>query len=198
MKPHEADWLALADAGMLQRVYFLHLDWPGGAVRVHSYIGDIDVGGHTWRGVGLLGTIESNGAAQVGQKPVITFKLSRVPGDAAGFMTPAGAQGRAASLYVGAKDPHRDDLTLIGGIHPEFTGRIAGVQMAFADVDATGVRRFDYSIDVDVGRSPRLPHTFYHSDADQRRRTATDARGADTAFRHLASAASEPLVWTPT
>lgn len=198
MKPHEPEWLDLADAGLLQKVYFLYLDWPGGAVRAHSYIGSVEIDGEVWGGFGLLGSIESNGAAKVSQKPVLTFRLSQVPGAAATHMTPDGAQGRAAALYVGVKDPNRDDLKLVGGIHPEFIGRIGRITMDFSEVGEDAVRRFNYSVEVEIGRSPRVPLTFYHSDADQRRRTADDPRGPDTAFRHLASAATEPAVWTPT
>ena len=194
MKPHEPEWLDLADNGLLQKVYFLYLDWPSGPLYLHSYVGDITIDGNVWKGVGVFGTMSSNGAAQVSQKPVITMKLSDVPDRAAGFVTPDGARGREAELYVGAKDPSRDDLTLIGGLQVEFFGRIGGVVASFNEVADDGTRPFDYSVDIEVGRSPRMPLTFYHSDADQRRRTG----GADTALRHLAATFAEPEVWTPT
>lgn len=198
MKPHDPVWLPLADAGLLQKVYFLYLDWPSGPVRVHSYVGDIEVDGHLWKGVGILGDIESNGAARVSQKPVITLKLSDVPDRAADHMTVEGASGREARLYVGAKDPYHDDLRLIGGIHREFGGEIGAVLMEFQEIDDSGTRRFSYSVEVEFGRSPRQPLTYFHSDADQRRITADSPLGPDTGFRHLASNFAEPVVWTPT
>ena len=174
------------------------MDWPGTEVRFHSYIGDITVDGHLWRGVGVLGAVESNGAAGVAQRPVITLKLVSLPESAAEYMVPAGVRGRRAELFVGAKDPARDDLSLIGGIYPEFGGSIGAVKMQWQEPDESGVRRFDYSVEVAVGRSPRLPLTYYDTHADRLRRTADDLRGPDTAFRHLAANAATSLVWTPT
>lgn len=198
MKPHEPEWLELADAGMLQKVYFLYIDWPTGPVHLHSYIGDIEIDGQVWNGVGVIGAIEGNGAAKVSQKPVLTFKLSDVPDRAAGFMTATGARGRELELHVGVKNPARESLELVGGIKPEFYGRTDRVDMNFQEVDQQGVRRFDYIIEASIGRSPRLPLTYYHSDSDQRRRTADDPRGPDLSFRYIAAAFSEPTVWTPT
>lgn len=197
MRPHYPEWLELADAGLLQKVWFVHLDWPGGAVRVHSYIGDIEVNGEIWSGVGVIGTAESNGAETIAQKPIVTLKLSRLPESIAGDMDPEGAQGANADIYVGVKNPDYDDLRLIRGVVPEIIGRIGQVRMSFKDANEFGERVFDYTLDIEVGRSPRMPLTHFHSDADQRRITANHPGGPDTIFRHAAAAESSPPVWTP-
>lgn len=65
----DASMLAALSADVTHPVALVWLDWPGGAVRMHSHVGEIVWGGEVWRGVGSLGGIslpeEAGGLASV-------------------------------------------------------------------------------------------------------------------------------------
>lgn len=198
MKPHHPDWITLAEEGRFEEIYFLYIDWPTGPVYLHSYLGTIQHAGQEWNGVGIIGEIESNGASTITQKPVLTLRLSRLPEEALGLITPDDATGRDAVLRVGAKDPDTAEPVLVAD-HTElsFSGRIGSIDMDFSEGSVPGEILFDYIISIEYGKSPRLPILHRHSDADQRRRTAADPLGACTGFRFLAVNFAKTTIWTP-
>lgn len=49
------DMIAALAAGGYHTAVLVYVDWPGGAVRVHSGIGTLDWDGHDWIGIGVHG-----------------------------------------------------------------------------------------------------------------------------------------------
>ena len=66
-------------AGQVVRCAILvHFDFTSNPMRIWSGFGDIEAGGHTWTGIGQLGSISGMEAAIGGIAPVTTFTLSGV------------------------------------------------------------------------------------------------------------------------
>ena len=98
-------------APVVEPVYFLEMNFDGGAVRVHTQLGTIAWGGHDWSGVGSFGgvsTVEENSDLS---RRTMTYTLSGIPGDMVSVVLGENYQGRTANLYIGFLD--RDTGVLV-------------------------------------------------------------------------------------
>ena len=175
----DASMLAALSADVIHPVALVWLDWPGGAVRVHSNLGDILWAGEVWRGVGNLGGIslpeESGGLASVEATLQLVGATEEVfervedpiknhPGRILmGVTTERGGNvliGQPTGLFVGAMDSSRAVVTGADG-------------------------ELEHGIEVTVGSGPgaRSIASIYHS-PEERARVAP----GDTAGRHVINA----------
>lgn len=82
-------------------VVFIYLDWPDAPFRIHTAVGEIEWGGHTWKGVGNLADI-SVPPEQYGMAvSEVELGLAGVPADLDGYADD-NIRNRLAEIYVGA------------------------------------------------------------------------------------------------
>jgi hypothetical protein len=170
--------LAALSAPVFFPVLFVYIDWPGGAVRVHSGVGSITWGGHTWLGVGAAGEIETQGEALSPASARSRLTLYG-PFDALLAQSAVQARQRAGAIYLGTVT-QRGGNVLTGLPFPVFEGFVDGLR--FSARDQGGDIRFGLQVDLLSGPSLRANAAIFHSAADQQA-----AFPGDTAGRHLIS-----------
>ena len=169
-------------------VVLLHVDWPGGAVRVHSGLGTLVWGGHEWTGVGVAGSLtlpdESAGLAALPGE----MRLGGDPAaiDAVHDVDPSGV---AVDVWFGAVT-ERAGATLVGAPFSIFTGYVDGMGDETV-ADGAGVARAVIA-GLASGPSQRAGGAAHHSYEDQ-----IAAFPGDTAGRWLKGDVSRTVVEVP-
>lgn len=157
-------------------VVLVYLDWPGGAVRVHSGVGNITWASATWQGVGGVGRIDMPGegiAGTAGRASMTIF------GPADVLLTQADAQirNRPGVVYMGAVTAPAGNV-LVGAPIEMFSGYMDALR--FTVTGEGDVIQHGLQLDLGTGPSMRQMAAILHSDEDQRLRFP-----GDTAGRHL-------------
>ena len=98
------DTLAAATSPAIHPVLFVRLEFDGGDVNLHSEIGDIDFGGNTYTGVGVLGGITPADEVSDLSHSQIALTLSGLPLSIVSILFNEQYQGRAATVYLGYLD----------------------------------------------------------------------------------------------
>lgn len=146
---------AAAQADTIAPVLFLDLGFDSGAVRVHSWLGNITWGGNTYTGVGMLGqvnTIEED--SELARTP-LSLTLSGIPTSMISVLLNDHYQGRTATLYLGYLGT--DTLQLVDDPFILYRGRMdtpeidqgetltitLSVESRFAAWDRPQVRRYN-------------------------------------------------------
>jgi len=182
-----ADTLA-AMAAPFHSVVLAYVDWPTGAVRLHSGAGDLSFDGQTWTGAaGLEAAIslpgEGQGIAMIEGSLVVTGDDTQID---AVYAQAEAAAGRAVQVYFGAVT-EQGGTTLIGDPFEVFTGRVGEPSDEVVWQGETQARPL--TISVETGPTQRARGAAVHTDADQKRRDATD-----TGFRWTRSAVANAIV----
>jgi hypothetical protein len=153
-----------AAASTIAPVLFLDLGFDSGTVRVHSWLGDITWGGHTYTGVGQLGTVGTVDEDSELSRTPITLTLSGIPTSLVSAVLNEYYQGRTATLYLGylntttlalVDDPfvayrgRMDEPNVVQGEHLTVT---VSVESRFAAWDRPLVRRYN-----DADQQSRYP-----------------------------------------
>ena len=158
-------------------VAMVYLDWPGGAVRWHSNVGDISWDSQTWTGVGAFGEInvpaEVPGlvAAEAG------LRLYGVPSTIYDYLDDP-IRNRAATIYVGATTV-RGGTTLVADPVEIFSGYMDAMSMTEAHREDSGEITLERSVLLTIGSGPgaRTSGRVSHSAEDQAKRYPTDTAG---------------------
>lgn len=135
------------------------LDFSSGYVSVHSAVGSITWGVHTYVGIGTLGEIEEIEESSELQAYGVRLKLRGIPNNVISIALNESYQGRDAKIWVGALSA---DYALITDPVLVFSGRMDNMQIQLgpesAEVMLTAENRL---IDWDRPRVRR------YNDADQ-------------------------------
>jgi hypothetical protein len=157
-------------------ILLVHLDWPGGAVRVHSGVGSITWGGFTWGGVGAAGRIETPGEGISGTAGRATLTLFGAPAD---LLTQADAQirNRPGAIYLGAVTQPAGNV-LVGDPIAMFEGFMDALRFTIGGEGDV----IEHALQLDLGSGPSMRQmaAILHSNEDQSLRYP-----GDTAGRHL-------------
>jgi hypothetical protein len=167
------DTLAAIAAGNFCPVVLVYLDWPDGAIRVHSGVGPLSFGGHTWLGLGQFAGIsapaESVGLAQ----SVAQLKLIGAPDEIDAYLD-APIRGRPGEIWFGCVSERAGNV-MAGPPFRVFTGFMDAMRDTITAEGGNTTRVV--TIAVADGPSQRLATTIYHTDEDQRIRQPSDTAG---------------------
>lgn len=104
MRTVDADLLAAIASGTWRPVLGVWLDWPGGEVRYHSRVGDIELDGETWQGVGELGGVEGLEEVEGLAVREIRLTLTGFLADQIAKVRGVKVRNRPAEIHLGAVD----------------------------------------------------------------------------------------------
>lgn len=154
-------------------VVLVHIDWPGEAVRAHTGRGQITWNGADWSGVWRFASMslppESSGAAAgvatvqiVGDPQMVYAQLD------------TWQRNRAATIWFGAVSERASNV-LVGQPVQVFTGYMDAARCPIVETEDG----FTHVLEVDLVSGPpaRAMGSYYHCDADQRRRFPADTAG---------------------
>lgn len=132
-------------SGAIWPVLLAYVDWPGGAVRVHTGVGTLAWDGHDWTGIGHLGLVNLPQAAVGMGQEAGTLTLGGLPEvidamlgeDSAGAQvevwfgcltgrTPAPLVSDPVRVFSGYVDDAGDNLDVAGGTHQGWLSIISG------------------------------------------------------------------------
>ena len=173
MRPIHPDTKAAIAAGNFCPIVLVYLDWPGGAVRVHSNVGNVNFGGETWLGIGSFGSIsapeETAGLAQNSA----SLQLIGAPDEMDDYLD-SPIRGRAGKIWFGVVTKRAGNV-LIGEPFRAFVGYMDAMRDLIQMEDEDLVRII--TVDVANGPSQRLSASLFHTDEDQRRSYPNDTFG---------------------
>lgn len=166
------------------RAVAVALDFPSGMLRLNTLPDDIDIGGETFVGAGMLGTIGAVEETAELASTTLSMSLSGIPRDLIGTALAEAYQNRAATVWEVPLDPQTyqpipDPVVTFRGRMDVMTVRYAGES---CDIELTVTNRL-----VDWER----PRRILFSDEEQRRRTGD----ADLSFRYAAAMAEREVAW---
>lgn len=168
-----ADTMAAIVAGGFHPMLLVYLDWPGGAVRVHTGVGGLSWGGHTWLGTAGFGNVEIPGetSGPVPERAALTMVLAEEDFDAT---MGADIRGLDGVIYL-TLTTERQGAVLIGEPFEIFSGYMDGKSETARREGAKLVN----VIKVELGGGPgmRSVGTILHSDEDQRAAYPDDTIG---------------------
>jgi hypothetical protein len=160
-------------AGTFYPAAMVYLDWPGGAIRVHSGVGTISWSSQSWLGVMDYGGIEIPPEALSGVpgRTVLTLAVAATDVDT---VMAADVRNIEAVIYS-AVTTARGGATLVGEPFVMFSGYVDGIVEQF---DAGGGNaRTTIRLEVGSGPGMRSIGAVTHSEEDQKRRYPTDTIG---------------------
>jgi hypothetical protein len=157
------------------------LDFPSGVARWNGSTMDIVIGGQTFLGVGVLGSI---GVIEEGAETRaygVTVGISGVPRDAVALALTQEYQGRAATIWEVQLDANGQPI----GTPPiVFRGRMDQMSVTLGDTASVTVRLENRLADWDRARVRR------YTDEDQKRLFPTDK-----GFGYVTATVDKDLVW---
>jgi hypothetical protein len=175
-------------AGPFFPVLPVFVDWPGGAVRLHSGLGTLEWDGEDWHGVGALGTVSA--PADAGTLAQLGMELT-LHGLPEGIWSHADdpVRNRRIEVWIGC-------TTTPGGNVLAAPPFLAQQQLGAGFRIEEGADAFSAVLRAVFGPNERSVLAAFHSYEDQMAATA----GADTAGRHLIFAEAEAgqLTWPET
>ena len=113
--------MASIESGYWRPVFGVWLDWSGGEVRYHSRIGETELDGETWIGVGNLGAVDGLAETEGLQVREITLSLTGFLKDQLKKVNNIKVRNRRAEIYIGAVDA---DEKQIGSLIRVFRGKM--------------------------------------------------------------------------
>lgn len=173
---------ALDDAYVLP-VMFTELVFDDGTLRLHTDLGDITWGGHTWLGVGDLGSID---AIEERDDLSPTGTLLRLSGLNTTVLTEALTQNyfdRPANIYFGLRDTVT--ASLVSDPYELFPGRMDQMKITIGDVQ--NIIEMAVENELIEFQDPRMQ---YYSDAELQR----DYPGS-LGFKWLAAMIDTKILW---
>lgn len=159
----------------------IDLDYPDGVVRATSLQQTIVIGGNTYYGMGVLGSLSEVVEGTESRSYGVTASISGIPGDFAEYLQSQDVQGRTATIKMGMMD---QGFELIGDLVTVFVGRMDTQDITVGDNTAVTVSIESLLIDWERPRIRR------YTDVDQRAKYPND-RG----FEYVAALQNMKLRW---
>ena len=180
--------LAAISSGAHNPIILVFLDWPEGAVRMHSNVGNVSFGGYTWLGAGNFGSLSVPGEGGGLAQTVAEMKLIGAPQELDDYLE-SPIRGRLGQVLYGCVT-ERGGNVLIGEPFDIFTGFMDSMLNTLEALDNAIARAI--AITVADGPSQRLSASLSHTDEDQRRTHPDDTAGRLTLF---AEKRNRDLTW---
>lgn len=188
MRPISADLLGAIAGPFFHPIILVYLDWPGGAVRVHSGKGEIVHEGQIWRGVGGFGAVsvpeESAGGVPVEFSMALVCDLPELAAYA-----DAQIRHRQGQVYFGATSAQGNNV-LLGAPTMLASGTMDTLVLAAQSAD--GSTEYQLTIGMTTGPGYRTHAAIHHSHQDQSRAYPADTAGQKLV---LAMARADATLW---
>lgn len=177
-----ADLAEISSGRPLYPVVAIYLDWPGGAVRMHTSTGTITWGGEAWGGVGKFGSVRvPDESAGLASQP-IQVRLVGVPDTLDDYLDDP-IRGR--DTWVGwGLTTKRGGNVLIGELNKLSAGYMDALRDVVEAVEDGWLR--GVILQAISGPSQRAKAKIFHTAEDQAR-----SFPGDTAGRHTINAEAE-------
>ena len=182
-RPIAADLADALSAQVVHPFMAVSIDFGGGSItRAWSGYGDLTIDGHTYTGVGLLGTISALPETSETKAVGVKLELSGVPLDSAAAALNANYQGRPVSIYIGALD---DAHAIIATPYKVFGGQIDTMQLNTGQDSA----RISVAVESRLIDMERVRESRYTHEEQQRRFPG------DRGFEYVAGMQEKEVVW---
>jgi hypothetical protein len=178
---------ALAEP-IIYPIVMVYLDWPGGAIRVHSGVGTIQWDGEDWLGVGPFGAVQMPGEESGLISQPAQLRLIGVPDELDAYLDDPIRDEEGEILF--ALTTERTGNVLIGEPFSIFIGYMDAMRDVVEADD--GVLRRDLIISLAGGPSQRAFTDLFHTDEDQKTRFPSDTAGR---LVQNAEAEGKKLTW---
>ena len=162
----DVDAATLAELSSGREIYpvlAVHLDWPGAPVWVHSSVGVISWGGHSWLGLGRFGGIETPEEAGGLASWPLTLTLVGPPDEMDAYLDDP-IRNRAASVRWGLLT-RRGGNVLVGALNAFFDGYMDAMRDSLTLADG-GVERM-IRLQAVSGPSARASAQVFHTAENQ-------------------------------
>jgi hypothetical protein len=173
--------LSAVTGEVVTRTMAVALDFPSGVARWNGSTQDIVIGGNTFLGLGVLGSI---GVIEEGAETRaygLTVGITGVPRDAVALALTQDYQGRAATIWEVQQDANGQP---IGSPPLAFRGRMDQMSVTLGDTASVTVRLENRLADWERPRVRR------YTDEDQKRLHPTDK-----GFEFITATVDKDIVW---
>jgi hypothetical protein len=151
-----AELIARIQAKVVKPVILVFADFPSGAKRVWTGIGNIEWGGHTWEGVGGAIGFEAVSETTDTSAKGITARINGLDADFAAALVNDAYQGREATIWLGFWDEAETDLEVMSG--PLWSGMMDTDQVEDAGDTASLAIQAEHRL-VDILRKREFRYT---------------------------------------
>lgn len=166
---------------VVARTMAVALDFPGGVVRWNGSTVDIAIGGNTFLGIGVLGSIGVIEEGAENRAYGITVGISGIPRDSVALALTQEYQGRPATIWEVQLDANGMPI----GTPPlVFRGRMDQMSVTLGDTATVTVRLENRLADWERARVRR------YTDEDQKRLFPTDK-----GFEFITATVDKDIVW---
>ena len=171
-------------------IILVYLDWPDGAVRVHSNVGTVNFDGFEWGGIGQFGDIQMPEEEMGLASQPAELRIIGVPDEIDQYIADAQTiRDREALIYFGVVN-ERSGNVLVGQPFEIFAGYMDALREESQVED--GTFRRDLVLNVAAGPSQRAFAEVFHTFEDQIKRFPGDTAGRLTIF---AEAEADKFTW---
>lgn len=169
----DADTIAALSTHHFNPAILVRLDWPSGAVRVHTGQGDLTYDAQTWVGVGALGGLQMPAEEAGGGYDEAVFSLIVGDADTTQYLA-EDYQNRAAQVWFGAVTEPGGNV-LVGEPIRMLDARMSVLRerIEFTQENETA----ELLLTCQVGVPQRVPGSAYHTPEDQGSRFPGDTAG---------------------
>lgn len=180
----DPDVVAALQARVVRPISFIELLFDGGDFRTSTGIGDIEWGGHTWTGTGVVIGISPVDETQSLESRSAQLTVSGVPSEIITIALAEPYQGRPAKIYLGFMD---ENDQLIGDPIVLFIGAMDTMEIAEDGGQSTIAITLEHSLAALTRAKPRR-----YTPEDQKELYPSD-RGLD----FVPSLQDKEITWTP-
>lgn len=172
-----AETLSALSGAFFYHTWLVFIDWPSGAIRVHSGVGTILYEGYEWLGVGSFGGIslpqEASGMASFAAE----FDIVGLPEEIQDYLDEP-IRGRAVQVY-GAVVSERAGNQLIGAPFELWSGYMDAMAFSISVSDGDGASALEYGLKLEArgGPTARAAAEIYHTAEDQEAKFTGDTAG---------------------
>lgn len=157
------------------------MDYPDGMVRASTLDRDIDIGGHTYFGMGTVGSLSPVQEGAESRSYGVNASISGIPGNFSAYLQSQDVQGRKATIQIGLMSPAYE---IVGEMVTIFVGRMDTQDVSAGTNTSIEVAIESLLIDWERARVRR------YTDVDQQA-----VYSGDRGFEYTASLANMTLVW---
>jgi len=163
-------------------IILMEIDWPTGAVRAHSNVGDVRFLDETWIGVGAFGRVDVPAETRDGVARRLSATLFGAPADQLDEILQTRLRGREGRIYLGAVREATGN-ELIGRPHLIYSGTVDANTFTLGRTDGPGDVQTAVQLDFVSGPPLRRKAGLFHTQEDHNLIFPND-----TAGRHVQAA----------
>lgn len=158
----------------------VEIHYPNGAVRVHSGVGDVDINGYSYKGVGVLGGVDPVKQTSKTEPGRLSLSLSGLDGTLLAEVLNTKCQGSVAKVWLVVFN--NDEIAVSSTLL--FSGKVSSQKIKYSQQAVISVELVDRFADWS------RPITDRFSDESHRAR-----QPSDYFFRFISQMSEKPIYW---